>query len=133
MALSYAIDPVEGLVTITGDYADAPEWRRLAGEISRDPDYRRGMSFIRDVREASNPETDEGILAVMQVVREVWTPLGVRAAAIVTQGKMEPRALMAFALAQDERLAVDVFTSYEDALRWLRRTREGEPGPMSDC
>ena len=53
MPLAYSIDAVQGLVVITGEYADAAEWERLLAGILADPHLGGGFGFLRDLREAT--------------------------------------------------------------------------------
>ena len=120
MPLEYRIDAGAGIVTITGDYADAGEWRVLLRTVAHDPDFRPGSAFIRDLRASSHPVDAETVVGIMAVVREFWSQLGVRRAAIVTRPGIDLPAMMAHALAEEAHLPVRAFTSYEDAMMWLR-------------
>ena len=120
MPLSYSIDPALGIVTITGDYAEAAEWHALLTSVSRDPAYRRGFSFLRDLRASTHPVGAETVIGIIRVVREFWGQLGVRRAAVLTRPGIDSPAVIAQALADDARIALDVFTSYEEAIAWLR-------------
>jgi hypothetical protein len=118
--LTYRIDPVREIVTITGDYADAAGWRQLLGDVSRDPAYRRGFSFIRDLRASAHPVSAETVVGIIAVVRQYWSALGAARAAIVTKPGIDYPAVIAEALANDEHIALRAFTSYDDAVKWLR-------------
>ena len=121
MPLSYVIQAAAGIVTITGDYAEPAEWRRLLEAISTDRKYRSGYGFIRDLRESVGPVSAESVLGIIAVVREFWPRLGAsRAALVVRPGTIDPPALMAFALAEEEAIPLQLFTSYEDAVVWVR-------------
>ena len=126
MPLSYSIDAANSIVTISGDYAEPAEWRVLLAAIAADPQYRRGSSFVRDLRTSLHPVNAQAVVGIIAVVRQFWEQLGVHRAAIVTRPGIDFPAVMAEALAEDEHLPLRVFTSYEDATRWL--TEEG-PGP----
>lgn len=123
MPLSYSIDPAQGIVTITGDYADAAEWRVLLTAVGRDAAYRRGFSFIRDLRSSEHPVSAQTVIGIMAVVREFWGQLGVRRAAIVTGHSIADPAVIAHALAEESHIPLRAFSSYDDAVRWVR---EGE-------
>ena len=125
MPLMYRIDSVEGIVTITGDYADATEWRELLTAVGKDPNFRRGGSFLRDQRASEHPVSAETVIGIIAVVREFWTTLGVYRAAIVTRYGIDNPAMIAEALAGSEQIPLRAFTSYDDALRWLRE-RSGQ-------
>lgn len=119
MPLTYRIDTERRLVTITGDYADAAEWRRLLGTVREDAAFGGGFSFIRDLRGSAHPVDAETVIGIIAVVREFWIPLAVRRAAIVTRQAINNPALVAHALAEHEQIPLRAFTSYDDALAWL--------------
>lgn len=118
--LAYRIDPVQGIVTITGDYADAGGWRGLLSAVARDPDYRPGFSFIRDLRDSAHPVSGDTVIGIIAVVREYWGVLGASRAAIVTRPGIDYPAVIAEALAADEQIAIRAFSSYDDAVTWLQ-------------
>ena len=120
MPLSYSIDPARQIVTITGDYTDAEGWRVLLGAVAADPGYQRGFGFIRDLRASDHPVDVKTVMGIIAVVREFWPVLGVRRAAMVTRLGIDTPATVAEALAQDERVALRAFTSYDDAVEWVR-------------
>ena len=119
MALTYRLDKVRRVVTITGDYADASGWRALLETISKDPAFGPGFNFIRDLRESRHPVDATTVLNIITVVRHYWTILGVRRAAIVMGAREHDPALIAHALAGEHDLAVRAFISYDDAMDWL--------------
>ena len=118
-SLSYAIDTDARLVTVTGDYSDAAGWRVLLSAVAADPRYRRGSGFLRDLRAAEHPVDAKTVIGIIAVVHEFWEVLGVTRAAMVTRLAIDTPATVAEALAQDQRVALRAFTSYEDALTWL--------------
>ena len=120
MPLAYHIDTTQRIVTITGDYAESGEWRTLLGAVARDRGFGRGFSFIRDLRASANPVDAAAVVGIMTVVREFWAKLGVRRAAIVTRPGIDSPAMVAHALAEDAQLPVRAFSSYDDAMTWLR-------------
>jgi hypothetical protein len=120
MPLTYRIDAEQEIVTITGDYADAEGWRTLLGSVARDPAYRRGFGFIRDLRASAHPVDAATVVRIVAVVREFWTALHVRRAAIVMGPKHDDPALIAHALADHDHLPLRAFTSYDDAVKWVR-------------
>ena len=120
MSLSYCIDAAERIVTITGDYAEPAEWRRLLSTIADDPGYRQGFSFIRDLRWSEHPVSPEAVIGIITVVREFWGRLGAYRAAIVTRPGIDNPAMVAHALADHEHLPLRAFTTYEDAIAWVR-------------
>ena len=119
-SLTYAIDADAQLVTITGDYTDAAGWRTLLTAIAADPRYLRGCGFIRDLRTAEHPVDAKTVIGILTVVREFWEVLGVRRAAMVTRLAIDTPAIVAEALAQDQRVALRAFTSYDEAVAWVR-------------
>jgi hypothetical protein len=118
--LTYRIDSAEGIVTITGDYSEPAEWRLLLGTILRDSSYRSGFSFIRDLRASLHPVSADAVVAIIAVVCEFWGKLGAHRAAIVTRPGIDNTAMVAHALAEHEHLPLRAFTSYEEALAWVR-------------
>ena len=121
MPLSYVVHTGAGIVTITGDYSDPAEWRRLLEELSSDREYRPGFGFIRDLRKSLAPVGAESVIQTIAVIREFWPRLRPgRAALLVKPGSIEPPPLMAFALAQDEGIPLQLFTSYQEAAAWVR-------------
>jgi hypothetical protein len=120
MSLAYRIDPAQRVVTITGDYADAAGWRVLLNAVAQDPNYRRGFNFIRDLRDSEHPVSAATVVGIIAVVREFWNALGATRAAIVTRPGIDYPAVIAEALADDEHIALRAFTSYDDAVSWLR-------------
>ena len=120
MRLSYRIDPMRRIVTVTGDYADADAWRALLTEVAADPDYRRGFSFLRDQRDSINPVSAQTVVRIMAVVREFWQELRVHRAAIVTKTGLTDPAVIAHALADDHDIPLRAFTNYDEAVAWLQ-------------
>ena len=120
MALSYSIDPAHQIVTITGDYTDAQGWRVLLETVGADPQYQRGFGFIRDLRASEHPVDAKTVIAIVAVVREFWDVLGVRRAAMVTRLRIDTPATVAEALAEDHRVSLRAFTSYDEAVAWVR-------------
>ena len=120
MPLIYRIDPGRGIVVITGDYAEAAEWQVLLAAVAGDPAYRRGFGFLRDLRASEHPVSAETVVGIIAVVRKFWPQLGVSRAAMVTRPGIDVPAMMAAALADEEQIALRAFTSYEEAMGWLR-------------
>ena len=123
MPLEYRIDSGERIVTITGDYAEPAEWRRLLTDVMGDERFGSGFSFIRDLRASQHPVGPETVVGIIAVVREFWGRLGAHRAAIVTRPGIDNPAMVAHALADHEHLPLRAFTSYDDALAWLRGGR----------
>jgi hypothetical protein len=117
--LAYRIDPAARIVTITGDYAEAAEWRRLLTALMDEKSFGPGFSFIRDLRTSEHPVSAETVVAIIAVVREFWDRLGAHRAAIVTRPGIDNPAMVAHALADHEHIPLRAFTSYEDAVAWL--------------
>lgn len=121
MPLRYEIDPLQRIVTITGDYAEPEEWRDLLASVSRDPAFGRGFSFLRDLRASVHPVSADVVMGIIAVVREFWGALGARRAAIVTRPGIDVPATIAHALAEDQNLPLRAFDDYHDAMEWLNR------------
>ena len=127
MPLHYTIDTAQQLITITGEYADAAEWRVLLGQILSDPRRRTGFSFLRDLRGASTPVDAETVIGIIDVVRRFWPQLQPSRAAIVTPRELDPAAFVAHALADAQNMPLQAFTSYDDALQWLQAGKDVTP------
>ena len=84
MPLSYTIDPDRRLVTITGDYANASEWLKLAAALLRDRRLKPGFCFIRDLRGATHPQNTKTVIAIFRVVQRFWPNFTPAKGAIVT-------------------------------------------------
>jgi hypothetical protein len=131
MPLSYVIDTDEKLITITGEYAAAAEWRDILSRVLHDPRREPGFGFLRDLRGASRPVDAATVVGILQVVRQFWPHLQPSRAAVLTPRDFDPAALVAHALADAERMPLQMFTSYEAAREWLREgTRP--PGTAAD-
>jgi hypothetical protein len=131
MPLSYTIDPIIRLITISGEYANADEWQVLLGRILHDPRRRSGYAFLRDLRHATTPVDAAMVVLIMDTVRRFWPQLQASRAAIVTPREFDSAALAAHALADTHGLPIQMFTSYEAALEWLRQGTGGEREPRS--
>ena len=60
-----------------------------------------------------------------------WNVLGVSRAAIVTRpGAIDYPAVIAQALADDQRIALQVFPSYDEAVAWLQAAPAREAGSL---
>ena len=132
MALMYQMDRPNGLVTITGEYATSDEWLALCTAILRDPQFRPGFSFIRDMRGAVPPARDETVFETYRVVQQFWDRLEIRRAALVTEVAIFK---LAHALAVEQALSarpVRAFTQYDDAIRWLQESDGGAATAASD-
>ena len=119
MALAYQIDQAKKLVTITGDYAEPAEWRSLLQQVRDDPRLRPGFAFLRDLRLSMHPVDAQAVIGIIAVVRELWTTLGVRRAAMVTRPGIDVPAVIAHALAEVEHIPLRAFNTYDDAIAWL--------------
>ena len=123
-SLDYSIDDDLRIVTIVGDYAEAAEWRALLEAVAGDPRYQGGYSFLRDVRSSAHPVTPAAVIDIITVVGEFWQPLRVHRAAVLSRPGIDPPALVAHALAEDLRLPLRAFASYDEAIAWLTEGRQ---------
>jgi hypothetical protein len=98
--LAYQHDPNSRIVTLTGDYAAAAEWKDLLAKVASD---------CRRADGHRNPA----------VVKQVWDVLGAYRAAIVTRRGIDLPASVAHALAEMEGIPLRAFSSYDDAIKWL--------------
>jgi hypothetical protein len=120
MPLSYRIDARQRLITIVGEYADAAEWRALLQRVYEDPQRQPGFAFLRDLRDATTPVDAATVIAIMDVVGRFWPLLQPRRAAVLTPREIDPAAFTAHAIADAERLPLKMFSSYDEAIEWLR-------------
>ena len=121
MPLAYTIDPTQRIITITGEYAGADEWRSLLVRVLNDPQREPGFAFLRDLRAATTPVTAAAVVGVMDVIRQLWPLLQPAGIAVLTPLEVDPAALTAHAIADAEDIPPKVFRSYDDAVEWLRR------------
>jgi hypothetical protein len=119
MPLSYAIDPTQRLVTISGEYADADEWARLLNDVLRDPMREAGFGFLRDLRGATKPVDAATVVQIVAVVRRLWPLLQPTRAAILTPHRLDAAAFVAQALSESQQLPLRVFQSFDEAIAWL--------------
>ena len=130
MPLTFRIDQQARIVVITGDYADAEGWQTLLRAVASDPAYRRGFNFLRDLRKAEHPVSAEAVIGIVEVVQKFWHVLGVSRAAMVTRpSTVDYPALVAQALAADEQIELRAFTSYDDAVAWLKAASATDSSP----
>lgn len=71
MPLAYTMDPIQRIITITGAYAGAGEWRSLLVRVLNDPQRQPGFAFSRDLRSATKPVTAATVVGVMDVIRKL--------------------------------------------------------------
>ena len=120
MSLSYSVDSTARIVTISGDYAGVEDWMRLLTTIAVDPNCPRGCAYLRDLREGTVPTDADTLVAVMDSIGKAWQAVKPRRAAILTREGDDITAQVADALAGARKLPVRAFTSYDEAIRWLR-------------
>lgn len=119
VALAYTVDPAHRLVTITGEYANAADWLKLAGKVLRDKRVKAGFAFLRDLRGAKKVPDASVVVAAFQVVQRFWPSVTPLKAAILTDSDDNSAVLVAQALADSHNLPIRVFTTYEEAVEWL--------------
>jgi hypothetical protein len=120
MPLTYSINAELSLITITGEYAAADEWRTLLARLLTDPRRTAGMGILRDLRRATTPVDAETVIGIIGVVRRFWPDLEPSRAAVLTPLAIDPAALVAHALADAHHIPLRTFTSYDEAVAWLR-------------
>jgi hypothetical protein len=125
MPLAYVVDTAQQVVVITGEYAEAAEWADLLGRVLADPSRQPGFAFLRDLRGATKPVDAAVVVQIMAVVRRFWPHLQPSRAAILTPHDVDAAALVAVAVADTEHLPMRVFTSYDEAIQWLRERDAG--------
>jgi hypothetical protein len=121
MPLSYSINEAEHLVTITGDYSAAGDWKDLFQRILADSRLRPGFAFLRDLRQATVPVDAATVVGIISVVKQFWPVLRPTRAAILTRNDVDPAAMVAHALADADNMPLQAFNSYEAAMAWLRQ------------
>lgn len=121
MPLSYAIDTMQQIIVIRGEYADADEWKTLLARVLNDPRRQPGFGFLRDLRGATTPVSVDTVVDIMDVVRRFWPLLQPTRAAVLTPREVDPAALAAHAIADANNIPLRVFNAYDDALDWLCR------------
>lgn len=121
-ALDYSIDVAARLVTITGQIATVEEWKDLLVRILQDPQLQPGFAFLRD-RRGAIASTDVGttVVAIVDATRRFWPHIQPSRAAILVSRKSDAGAAAAHALAEAHGFCVKAFTSYEEAIAWLRQ------------
>ena len=119
----YTIDVDQGLVTITGEYADAREWKDLLTRILRDPARKPGFAYLRDLRAATKPVDAATVVEIAAVVRRFWPVLQPSRVAVLTPRGNDPAALVAQALADTDHTPLLVFRNYDEAIDWLAQGR----------
>jgi hypothetical protein len=132
MPLTYTIDVALGLVTITGEYSAADEWHALLARLLTDPRRKTGMGFLRDLRGATKPVDAETVVGIIRVVRQFWPELRPSRAAVLTPLAIDPAALVAHALADAQHIPLRTFSSYDEALAWLREGIQDNPTHGTD-
>ena len=120
MPLAYLVDPDQRLIVISGEYSDAEEWADLLARVLADPRRQPGFAFLRDLRGAITPVDTATVIQIMAVVKKFWPFLQPSCAAILTAHDVDAAALVAVAVADEERLPFRVFTSYDEAVGWLK-------------
>jgi CheY-like chemotaxis protein len=117
--LAYHVDPTERLVTITGEYGTADDWKRLLSHILHDPLLQPGFKFLRDRRGAAADVDVDTVVAVVDAIRRFWPHIQPSRAAVLISRECDPRAVAASELADGHGLSIKAFTSYASAVKWL--------------
>ena len=120
MPLAYVINVDQRLVVITGDTRTPANGRTCwvaCWRMRRQP----GFGFLRDLRGATAPVDAATVVRLMAVVRRFWPHLQPSRAAIVTPFHADAAALVALAVADTEVLPFRLFSSYDEAIEWLRQ------------
>jgi hypothetical protein len=123
--LAYVIDVDQRLVTITGEYSDATEWKDVLARIHHDPRRQPGFAFLRDLRHATAPVDAATVVEIAHVVRRFWPLIQPARAAILTLSEEDAPALVAQALADADGTPLRMFTNYDEAVTWLAQGLRG--------
>ena len=108
-------------MTITGEYGTAEDWRTLLTNILHDPFLQPGFAFLRDRRGVAADVEIATVVAVVDAIRRFWPHIRPSRAAILVSRGCDPRAIAASALADGHGLSIKAFTSYDEAVTWLRQ------------
>jgi CheY-like chemotaxis protein len=125
--LAYHIDPADRLVTITGEFGTADDWKTLLTRILHDPLLHPGFKFLRDRRGAAADVDVDTVVAVVDAIRRFWPHIQPSRAAILISRDCDPRAIAASELADGHGLSIKAFTSYAAAVTWLDEGVDGKP------
>jgi hypothetical protein len=117
--IEYRIDSPRRLIIVTGGYATPEEWTALLARLIADPERRPGFGYLRDLRSVPGDANVDAVKAVVAVFRQVWPQLELSRAALVT-GAAIGAAAVAQVLATEQEMPLEAFTSYADAVDWLR-------------
>jgi hypothetical protein len=118
-SLDYVIDQEQRLITITGPYSDAEEWKILLSRVLHDPRHEAGFAFLRDLRHDNGAAEPERVAPVIGAIRAFWPYLQPCRGAVLTAGDSERAAFAVDALANTHGLPVRIFDSYQAAMTWL--------------
>jgi hypothetical protein len=130
MALSYEIDPHDGVVRLLRTHHPSfLEWRGLVESVLIDPAFTPGLAILDDRREDREAPPRAEVEAVAAWIRANADRLGSVRWAIVLDSSAKAAYGMARAaefLAGTSGVMWRVFTSYEDARAWATRTESAE-------
>ncbi len=122
MAVTYRIDPQEGIVylTVTGE-SPFGEWEAAMLRVLADPAYVRGFDFLTDRRGQVDVPGPEFPRRVLRFLVEHTPEMGRYRWAAVSQREATFQTLRMFSiLAEEADIHVEAFKDYEEARRWLR-------------
>jgi hypothetical protein len=119
MSLEYRVDAERRLVVISGEFGAPREWLTLVGRLLKDRRVNAGHAFLRDLRGVNQTHSASTVLAVFYVVQRFWPNFKPSRGAIVTDERNHYAGQVAQALADTNQLPIRLFTSYDDAVRWL--------------
>ena len=129
MPLWYRVDPFTRLLMITAEGALTQE-ERLAGMQAwmSDPDFEPGLNTLFDVTASTSTPTMAELRQIVDAVNRRAAAIGRIRLAVVTARPITFGVARQFgALAEPGPIQVEVFTSREAAIAWLRD--EGPPKP----
>jgi hypothetical protein len=125
--LAYEVDPAERIVTISGEYGTPDDWRTLLTQILHDPLMQPGFAFLRDRRGVAAEVEIATVVGVVDAIRRFWPHIRPSRAAILVSRGCDPRAIAASGLADGHGLSIKAFTSYDEAVTWLRQGLAAAP------
>jgi hypothetical protein len=129
MPQSFEIDVDAGLVILAGTGAlDIRETRRTIEAAWADPRYRAGFHFLAD-RRGTAPPTTAYVHAFTAFLRARAADFaGAQWATVVSETASYGMGRMGEMLSDGGPVTFGVFTSIDDARRWLAQRRDQRPG-----
>lgn len=120
MPMRYRVDPNDSIVYVTNDGTSFDEWRIVMDRLLVDSEYRPGMDFVVDRRQAPPPEMSYVQATAGYVTAHSDRFRDSRSALVVTGSAAYGMGRVAEVLYESTPHALQVFTDYETAESWVR-------------